>query len=248
MKTPRVLASLLLLIACAPKSADTNGETGSSDGSDATSATAPTTTTTTTDPTAPTTPTTSSSAESSATATATATATSTDTGNDTEGGGGLPGACAAICTHWDMCSPGSFGTVEECTMTCLAGTEVPSPCAMALAAQWNCVAKLSCEDSLKFLDGDTPLCAAEVGAAEQVCDDVGCGGEVGGGDDFCELEQDCGGKVQNYHCDVAANLCTCTENDVPGSQCAADGFCALDPDAQHAAITACCGWEWQVGP
>jgi len=247
MKTPRVLASLLLLIACAPKSADTNGETGSSDGSDATSATAPTTTTTTTDPTAPTTPTTSSSAESSATATATST-TSTDTGNDTEGGGGLPGACAAICTHWDMCSPGSFGTVEECTMTCLAGTEVPSPCAMALAAQWNCVAKLSCEDSLKFLDGDTPLCAAEVGAAEQVCDDVGCGGEVGGGDDFCELEQDCGGKVQNYHCDVAANLCTCTENDVPGSQCAADGFCALDPDAQHAAITACCGWEWQVGP
>ena len=133
-------------------------------------------------------------------------------------------------------------------MTCVAGTEVPSPCAMALAAQWNCVAMLACEDALKFPEGDTPLCAAEASAAQQICDDVGCGGEVGGGDDFCELEQDCGGKVQNYRCDIAANLCTCTENDVPGTQCAADGFCALDSDAQHAAITACCGWEWQVGP
>lgn len=243
MQTPRVLVSVVLLLACAPKSADTIGETGSSTdqtgGAEVTSATQ-TTPTTSAGPT-----TTSSSAEGSATAHSTSTSTSTDTGDDT-GGGGLPGACALVCMRWDMCSPGSFGTVEECTTNCIAGTQVPSECAMALAAQWNCVAALSCEEAVKFLDGSSSSCLAERGAADMACaDDPSCGGEVSGGDGFCELEQDCDRGVQNIHCDTVTNTCTCTENDVPGAQCPENGFCAQSPAEQRAAVAACCGWMWK---
>lgn len=238
-----------MLLACAPKSADTE-DTGSSagatEGTEATDTT-PTTSATPTsaDPTAP--PPTSNSASASATGTSTSTSTSTDTGDDTSSGG-LPGACAAVCMHWEMCSPGSAGPVDVCTANCIEGFEIPSECAMATATQWDCVAGLACEEALKFIAGPdvTPTsCLAELGAADAACDDIGCGGEISGGDEFCEFEQQCGnGTTQNYRCDTADNLCTCTEDDVAGMQCPADGFCSLGPAEQRAAITACCGWVW----
>lgn len=265
MRTRRVLVSAALLLACAPKPADTGDDGGSSasgTGGELTSAseTTPTTGGGTVSAGPTSTPQTASgSADGTATATATATATdpgtstststSTDTGDDTSGGGGLPGACAAVCMHFEMCAPGSAGPPAECAANCVDGFEVPSECAMATAAQWSCVAGLSCEEALKFLGGpdDPPptSCLAELGAADSVCSDIGCGGEISGGDDFCELEQDCGDKVQNFACDLQSNLCTCTENDVPGMQCPEDGFCAKGPDEQRAAITACCSWVWK---
>lgn len=244
MPTRRILVAALFL-ACAPKSADTGGESGSStahtDGADASSAGAPTTSgaTTNVDPTVPPTAT---SADGSASATSNSTTTGTDTGGPPSDG--LPGACASVCMFWQTCAPDQFDTLEQCEMDCLAGVEVPSECAMTLAQQWNCVAALPCDEALKFLDGAPTSCQDEQQLAAKVCDDPGCGGEISGGDDFCELEQDCGGKVQNYHCDTVANLCTCTENDVAGAECPADGFCAQGPDEQRAAITACCGWVW----
>lgn len=255
MQTPRVLVIVALFLACAPKSADTNGESGAastgSDGTDATDVTAASATVTPTSGSGPTDPNpttlppdTASSAEGSATI-ATMGPTTTDTSTDSgEQSGGLPGACMAVCQHFDMCEPGST-PVDTCTQSCIAAAEVPSECAMALAAQWNCVTALPCEEALKFLNGEPSSCLGELENADEVCNDVGCGGEISGGDDFCELEQDCGGVKQNYHCDTVANLCTCTENDVAGAECPADGFCGMGPDEQRAAVTACCGWVWK---
>lgn len=254
----RVLASTALLLACTPKSAETAGDTDTSsaqtDGAEVTSAThgAPTTGagTTTAGPTTGPSHTAASSAEDTATGPATSTSTDTGTGTDTgddTAGGGLPGACAAICMRWDMCDPGSAGPVDACIADCLDGVDVPSACAMATAAAWSCIAGLPCAEALKFLtpEGEPPTsCLREQQAADDACFDPGCGGEVSGGDDFCELEQDCGDKVQNFHCDIQANVCTCTEDGVPGNQCPADGFCDLAPDEQRAAITACCMWVW----
>lgn len=264
MQLRRLLAPLALLLACTPKPADTEGESGSSvgetDGAEATSATetSPTTSAgpatagpTSADPTSagPTTasPTSLSSADGSADGTATEPATSTGTSTDTdEPGGGLPGACAAVCMHWDACAPGSAGPVEQCIAECQAGVGELSPCAMATATQWSCVAGLSCEEALKFVQGpgEPTSCLAEVDAVAEICFDPGCGGEISGGGDFCELEQDCEGLVQNFRCDTETGLCTCTENGVAGKECPEDGFCSLGSAEQRAAVNACCGWEW----
>ena len=174
--------------------------------------------------------------------------TSNDTGFESTTGGniGLPGACADVCMHWEMCSPGSAGTPEQCRADCLAGVEVPSECAMVAAEQWSCVAALSCEEAQKFINGSPTSCLEEIVATEEACFGSGCGGEIGGGGETCELEQQCNDVTQNYSCDTESNLCTCTENGMPGKQCAADGFCDLDHGEQRAAITACCGWEWTI--
>jgi hypothetical protein len=252
----------LLLLACNPKPADTDADAsttagttaGVTEGAEATSATntAPTsgadttsgpgTTTTgfTTLPsTVPTNP--------EDTASGSATSGGPDTGDETGGNPGLPGACAAVCMHWDMCEPGSAGPVDECTANCSAGVEIPSPCAMASAALANCVAALPCEEALKFLEGpnDRPTsCLEELKNVDAICGGPDCGGEITGGGGFCEFEQECDGLKQNYACDLESNTCTCTENDVPGKQCPEDGLCAKDRDEQLVAVEACCGWQW----
>ena len=264
MSTLRVLASFTLLLACTPKPADTDGESSSSfadtDGAEATSVTAATAATAgpTTSGTA-TTPTTEADTASSGTgdthggSTTSPGATtgipsttgfepSTSTGGDTEGG--LPGACGAVCAHWDMCAPGTVGPVEQCTASCSNGSQEPSGCAEAMTIKLNCVAGLSCEEALKFFDGEPTSCLEEANAADRACIDLGCGGEVGGGMETCELQQDCEGEKQQYVCD--GDTCTCIENDVPAQTCASEGFCALDSLEQREAIAACCGWEWKV--
>lgn len=249
----RALATAVLLLACAPKPADTDGDAGSStavtEGTEATN-TAPTTSagTTSADPTTTGPSTVPTSADDTASITSSSPSGEAGTGDETGGPpGGLPTACMTVCMHWDMCEPGSAGPVDECAADCLAGIDVPSPCAMATAGLWDCVAGLSCEEALKFIkDGEPPTgCLEQQQAAEAICEGPpGCGGEITGGGDFCELEQDCDGLKQNIACDLDSGLCTCTENDVPIADCPEAGFCALDREAQTVAIASCCGWDW----
>ena len=256
----RALVTAALLLACSPKPADTDGDAGSStavtEGAEATSATntAPTTSAGTTSDeattTGPSTPPASvpTSAEDTASITSSSASGEAGTGDETGGPtGGLPTACMTVCMHWDTCEPGSAGPVDECTANCLAGVEVPSPCAMASAALADCIAELPCAEALKFIkDGEPPTaCGEEQKTAEAICEGPpGCGGEITGGGDFCELEQDCDGLKQNIACDLDSGLCTCTENDVPIADCPEAGFCALDREAQTAVIASCCGWKW----
>lgn len=266
MHLGRLLVYPAVLLACSPKPADTDGGSASSsdtsEGAEVTSASAsaptssanPTGNATTSD--APETfpATLPTSAESGGSSGSFDTTTDTpDTSGETGGPPGLPGACASVCMHWDACQPGSAGPLDVCTVDCIDDIDVPSVCAMASAALWSCVADLPCDEALKFLGGpdDPPpaACLDELKAVDQTCAGPECGGEITGGDDFCELEQSCdGGVVQNIHCDVAADTCTCNEDGVPGKQCPAAGFCGLDHDGQVAAVEACCGWTWMVGP
>ncbi len=231
----RPFTILFLLAACVPKPSTTDSDGGSSssatDGASVTSDITPATDTTAT---AGTIATTSGSASGPTT-------TATDTGGPT---GGLPGACGAVCAHWDMCSPGSVGSLADCKAGCIDGFEDPPECTAAMTAQWECVAGLSCEEALKFLDGDPTSCLAEVGATDEACFAEGCGGEVGGDMETCTLIQQCGDGEQEYDCGV--DLCTCKQDGVPGKQCPSNGFCAASFEEQRAAITACCGWVWEI--
>lgn len=254
-KMHRLLActSIFLLAACSPKSADTDDPTGSSgpgtDGAEATSATG--TPTTGDDPsppqmsagTAPDPSTSTSTGTSTTTAGTSATSTSTTTGDDT-GDGGLPGACEAACKRWDMCEPGVVGPVDECIAACVGDTGDDPGCAAASAAHLECVAGQSCEEALAALKGTSTTCLAEAEAVDAACSQVTCGGEIGGDDSTCELEQQCGDVTQRYVCDV--EVCTCKQEGAPDKQCPADGFCMLDSNEQRAAIEACCGWEWDI--
>lgn len=259
----RPLIIILLLAACSPKpsTADSDGDSSSSDsdGGSVTSATdtnaattgtastatsgpvtSPTTDTApTTDP-APMTTGETTSATSMGPGTSGVTNPSTDTG---EPAGGLPGACGTVCAHWDMCSPGSVGSLSDCKAACIDGFEDPPECAAAMAAQWECVADLSCEEALKFLDGEPTSCLAEIGATDRACSDEECGGEIGGDMQTCMLEQQCGDGKQQYDCGV--DVCTCIQDDVPGKECPSNDFCASSHEEQIAALTACCGWDWQ---
>lgn len=252
MQTFRILASVSLLFACTPKEADTDGGSSSdvqTDGASVTSATGgnPTTGASTTTGADPTTAQTASSApdNTSTTSTTITTTTSSDTtttGSDTDGVN-LPEACAAVCAHWDECSPGIVGPVDECTASCVDDVGVPGECAMAIAAQWSCVAGLSCEEALKFIDGNPTSCLQEVQAADEVCRGQACSGEVGGGEDSCEFQQECDGSKQAIVCD--ADVCTCSDNGVPGMECPMNGLCLLDGKGLHEAVNACCGFMWK---
>lgn len=248
----RDLAPVLLVLACTPKPADTEGDPGSTgaatDGAEVTSATQ-------TDPTSPSSPTIdptptsttattappSQTASSSPDGTTGPDDTATDTSDET-GGGGLPGACLDVCTRWDACAPGSAGPIDECVADC-ADVEGAEPmCVAGMDALWSCVAGLPCEEALKFLNGAPSSCLEEAGAAEEACQGEECGGEIGGDMETCELMQECGMGTQDIACD--ATTCTCTQDDVVIKQCESDGFCALGFEEQRAAVLACCGWDW----
>jgi hypothetical protein len=253
-------SSVLLLAACAPKSADSDDGTGSSaadtEGAEATSATG--TPTTGDDPTVPpqmsagtapdpstsTSTSTSTSATSADTsATNTVTTEVPDTGDDT-GGGSLPDACEAVCTHWDMCKPGVVGPVPECIASCVEDFGEEPGCALAITNQWDCVAGLSCEEALKFIESSPTSCLNEVQATDEACSVLDCGGEVGGDDMTCEFQQQCGDVTQAFVCDL--EVCTCEETGLPDKECASDGFCMLNPPEQRAKVKECCGWDWDL--
>ncbi len=244
MQTFRILASVSLLFACTPKEADTDGDSSSgvqTDGASVTSATGgnPTTGATTTTGADPTTAQTASSAtdDTSTTSTTAMTTTSSDTT-----GGNLPETCAAVCAHWDACSPGVVGPVGECTASCVDDFGELGECATAIGAQWSCVAGLSCEEALKFIEGTPTSCLQEVQATDEACMAQGCNGEVGGGDDSCEFQQQCNGNNQAIVCD--ADVCTCSADGVPGMQCPMDGLCTLEGKGLYEAVNACCGFMW----
>lgn len=248
----RTLALILVLASCFPKPPSGDSDGSSSSATDGASGSSDTTPGVTSD-TAPTTaPTTGVPMTSGSSATTSASATSSSSGGatgdvDTTGGpiGGLPGACGAVCAHWDMCSPGSVGSLADCKAGCIDGFEDPPECAAAIAAQWECVAGLSCAEALKFIDGEPTSCLAELAAADQACDfGEPCGGEIGGDMETCTLEQQCGDGTQQYDC--GPDVCTCIQDDVPGKQCPSNNFCSTSHEEQRAAITACCGWEWQI--
>lgn len=243
----RPLSIIVLLAACAPKSSTTDSDGGSSssatEGASVTSDTAPATSTggslsdtaPTSDPGPTTVP---------ATASSTPTDTDVSASDSTTGGppGGLPGACSAVCAHWDTCSPGSVGSLADCKAGCIDGFEDPPECTTAMTVQWECVAGLSCEEALKFLDGDPTSCIEELINTDDACTSDECGGEIGGDMETCTLEQDCGTGKQQYDCE--ADVCTCIQDGEPGKQCPSNDFCSTSHEEQHAAITACCGWDW----
>ena len=51
------------------------------------------------------------------------------------------------------------------------------------------------------------------------------------------------GLKQAIVCD--ADVCTCSEDGVPGKECPMDGLCALDGTQLHMAVDACCGFNWK---
>ena len=252
MQLRRILAFAALLAACSPKPADTAGDAGTTgttgaatDGAEATSATGPV-------PTTAVDPSTSSAGPTSAPPPATSAddsdsvgslggTSTTDPGDDTDGPA-LPVVCADGCILWDTCDPGSVGLLKDCIQACIEQSTGTPECAAASVDQWSCVAGLSCEEALKFLDGPPTSCLEQLEATEGACELTDCGGEIGGDGTVCELELDCNGLLQRIECDL--DVCTCTENGAPGKECPADGFCAAEPDAQHAAVNACCGFGW----
>ena len=261
MQTLRILTVVSLFLACTPKEAETGGDETSSgaltDGPGVSSATGtetdPTTTTTTTTASMGTTVSTSEGSTSGDVSTTVQTASSgaegtpgtsdpiTTTTGDTEGGS-LAEACAALCMHLDQCKPGVVGPVDQCIAGCDVETGTPS-CIAAIADQWACVAGLSCEEALKFIEASPESCLAEVGATDQACMDEGCSGEVGGGGTTCEFQQQCMGPKQTITCD--GDMCTCIENGLPKNDCPADGLCELGQEEKQAAINTCCGWDWK---
>jgi hypothetical protein len=253
MQPRRLLASAVLLLACTPKPADTTDDTGTavstssaSDGAEATSATNPVPTTEvdpSTSSAGPTSvpPQTTASSDDGDTVSSIGGTSTTDTGDDTDGAS-LPDACADVCKLWDACEPGSVGPVQICIEECIDQSAGTLACAAATAEQWSCVAGLSCEEALKFLDGVPTSCIDPLHEADLACDEGDCGGEIGGDGTVCELQLDCNGLEQRIECDL--DVCACEENGVPGKECPADGFCAADSAEQRAQVNACCGFDW----
>ncbi len=149
-----------------------------------------------------------------------------------------------MCTLWDMCKPGSVGRVGACIAACIDEFGQDPGCDAAIAAQWDCVAGLSCEEALKFIESTPTSCLNEVQAAGEACSEPGCDGEVGGDDMTCEFQQQCDDVRQAFVCDL--EVCTCKEDGMPDKQCPSEGFCMLSPPEQRAAIGECCGWDWDL--
>lgn len=243
----RLVTAVLLVLACNPKSpgTDTGSSASETEGASVTSATdtdptgeppastGPDGTTTTT-----TTTTTSETTEATGPAPITTSATDGETGGE-----GLKAACVSMCMHLDMCSRGSVGPIHECVAQCSGVAEEPSPCAAALALQWNCVAGLACEEALKFIDGPEPTsCLEELGNADLACGGEECNGEIGGDEVTCSRVRDCGDGEQEYNCD--GDTCTCLQDGVAGKQCPAGDFCSQGPDEVLQTVATCCGWDW----
>lgn len=252
------LACVLLMFACTPKPADTDGGSSSSgpatDGAEASSVTQ----TDPANPTAETTPTSSSATSEgmdSGSVPGSAAASSmpgeTDSGAETgvateaDTEGGLLGACLDVCMLWEMCEPGSAGPLDKCVAQCTGEVEGTDPaCVSATNDLWLCVAGLPCEEALKFLEGPPTSCLAEVDKVDATCVGVACDGEIGGDPTMCEHEQNCGNGKQNIEC--TGSMCLCFQDDVQIKECVSEGLCELDAKEQAAAIFACCGFDWKV--
>lgn len=238
-----------LVLACTPKTDDTGGETGggttgssTGDGGSVshTSATAPTTGEASL---------TGETGETGVTATAPTSASDTDatTADPTEATtdptgetGDVPAACEAMCTKMDDCFEMPEQPHDECVSDCVGAFAGPE-CPAAAAAFWQCVAGLTCEELLVFIDeGPTDKCVEELGAVDTVCSECAIIGSGDGGDS-CSLGRECDG-LEEYVCE--GDTCTCTEDGVPGTTCPSRGFCAADFDAQAEAAQDCCGWDW----
>lgn len=244
MQTSRIFTAALLIFACTPKSADTDGDPSSSsgvetDGAEATSATN-TSPTTGVDPTI-TAQTTTSASDDTGPTTTDITSTTTDAATDTETGADTEGACAAAGVHLDACEPGSIGSVEQWIESCNSvEADVSRDCIPAKEAKWSCIATLSCEEAAKFQAGEPTSCTPQVEAAEAACVYQGCFGEGPLAGDSCKYSLICNGFEQSIFCE--ADVCTCSEDNVTVGDCPANGFCNLGTDELPAAVTACCGW------
>ncbi len=249
MIAPRkALPLALLVLACTPKPGDTNDDTtaasSTGDGTTAADTSGSTASPTTGD---------GGLSETSATATVPATTgdpdpTATDTATDTTdpnttdptGGPDLPTACEAMCTAMDNCFEEPEQPHDVCVSDCVnsfAGPECPA----VAAAFWQCVAGLTCEELLKFIDeGPTDKCIDEFGAVDEVCSECGIIGQ-GDGESNCSIGRECE-VTEEYVCE--GETCTCTVNGEPGKSCPAEGFCMAGFDAQEKMAQTCCGWVW----
>lgn len=255
MLSPRTALPLaLLVLACTPKPDDNDSDTAAAsstgEGSSASDTSATDTSPTTGDGGSA-----SLSGETGVTATATSgetdptgTATSAeatsdptaDSTTDPTGGPDLPAACEAMCTRMDDCFSEPEQPHDVCVSDCL-GTFAGPECPAAAAAFWQCVAELTCDELLKFIDeGPTDQCVAEFGAVEEVCSEcITFGSGDGGGN--CSVGRECE-TTEEFVC--AGDTCTCTVDGVPGKSCPAEGICTFDLDMMAQAAQDCCGWDW----
>lgn len=256
-------AAALLLTACEGKPGDTDGATETSPGTTSTGTTSegPTTGTadttdtdtggtmggtSTTSPTTGEPGTSTMGGQTTADETTTSPGTITDTGTGTTGGPtdeDLAEACLAACEKFFACIDNPpFPNVEACMNDCgMAAGEEPA-CVDAYTALNNCVAGLDCpqfEDA--FVNEEFGPCTDEfeaLGGACPVCEGFG-----GGGPDGCSIGQQCSnGPLQEYSCE--GDTCTCLVDGQAQGSCAADGFCALEFEAQAEAANSCCGFEF----
>ena len=152
----------------------------------------------------------------------------------------------AACVNFDMCLPGEFGPVGECTALCVEesqpGRELPPGCTEAFIAYNQCIADATCRE----LTGEEGACLAEEEAIDTAClgEDADCfvGASPPSGDS-CGLSLSCPDKDQMFFCE--GDTCACVEDDVEIKSCPAMMVCQAENwgEAVAAAALECCGFE-----
>lgn len=152
-------------------------------------------------------------------------------------------ACTAACeTFFECIMPPPFPDMASCIAGCTESAQGGTPeCVAASVAFDNCIAGLDCpafNDAV--MNEDFGECADEFEASETMCQS--CEGFAGVGPDGCALGQICPDMpVIEINCE--GDTCTCLVDDVPQTECPANGVCAEDMAALQQLAAECCGFE-----
>jgi hypothetical protein len=166
----------------------------------------------------------------------------TDTG---ETGEGPVEECTKACQHLAECAPNNPGDVETCAAECADAYSGDAVCVAAGAAFATCLAEMTCEQLVAFLEQEDPgPCEEEFLATGEACGGNECVMNAGGGEgDQCSVGRQCGDlPAQDFVCE--GPTCACIEGGMKVGSCPSEGVCMKDVDAQVAAAQTCCGWDW----
>ncbi len=160
----------------------------------------------------------------------------------------LEAACGMACDKFFECPdlPPTFPDQASCVADCVGSVDggASQDCIDANVAFNECIATFTCEELINALMTENlGKCMDAQNAVSMACPDMACEGFGSvGGDNVCSVGQSCPNMpMQEYSCD--GDTCTCLLDGVSnGTTCPADGFCALDSNAQIQAANDCCGF------
>ncbi|MBZ5711978.1 hypothetical protein [Nannocystis pusilla] len=142
-------------------------------------------------------------------------------------------ACAAFCAAVVACAPDVV--VADC-IEAFCGDEGADPaCVAATDARHTCLASMSCDDILVFLDEEEPgPCSEAVAQEVEICTgQKACDYEANGAVDgsACSIDFECIGEPpQTMQCDT--ETCNCIEDGSTTGSCASEQICASWTDLE----------------